>query len=300
MVGSASSRSASAGLIVGLQAPGPLRRVLSWRPLVLLGLVSYGAYLFHWPVFVAVVVARLVAVEFAVVRRRRGDHPGPGGRVVPSRRTPDPRAVVERRPRRRGGDRGERRDPGGGAGGTAVVGWISRGRRGAARIRPRSSPSSAVTELEPRRLHVDDPVRLSDADPVAGRAAGPAGSGSVDSSLPPPARRSPPTDDHPRPTTGPLAAARVRPAPAAAEPSGPDPGGRGLHRVLHRARSGALGRRASRAMRRSTCSGARGSVSSPPATSRRGTARRSSSARSRCSTRTCRPRSIVCSPTSSC
>ena len=43
---------ASAGLIVGLQAPGPLRPVLSWRPLVLLGLVSYGAYLFHWPVFV--------------------------------------------------------------------------------------------------------------------------------------------------------------------------------------------------------------------------------------------------------
>ena len=42
----------SAGLIVGLQAPGPLRRALSWRPLVLIGLVSYGAYLFHWPVFV--------------------------------------------------------------------------------------------------------------------------------------------------------------------------------------------------------------------------------------------------------
>jgi hypothetical protein len=41
----------SAGLIVGLRSPGPIRSMMSWRPLVLLGLVSYGAYLFHWPVF---------------------------------------------------------------------------------------------------------------------------------------------------------------------------------------------------------------------------------------------------------
>ena len=44
----------SAGLILGLQADGPLRRVLSWRPLVAVGLVSYGLYLYHWPVFVLV------------------------------------------------------------------------------------------------------------------------------------------------------------------------------------------------------------------------------------------------------
>ncbi len=44
----------SAGLILGLQAPGPLRRVLSARPLVAVGLVSYGLYLYHWPVFVLV------------------------------------------------------------------------------------------------------------------------------------------------------------------------------------------------------------------------------------------------------
>jgi peptidoglycan/LPS O-acetylase OafA/YrhL len=31
---------------------GPIARVLSWRPLCLLGLISYGVYLWHWPVFV--------------------------------------------------------------------------------------------------------------------------------------------------------------------------------------------------------------------------------------------------------
>jgi peptidoglycan/LPS O-acetylase OafA/YrhL len=30
---------------------GPLRRVLSWKPLVLLGLISYGVYLYHLPLF---------------------------------------------------------------------------------------------------------------------------------------------------------------------------------------------------------------------------------------------------------
>jgi peptidoglycan/LPS O-acetylase OafA/YrhL len=41
----------SAGLVLGLQVDGPLRRVLSTRPFVATGLVSYGLYLFHWPVF---------------------------------------------------------------------------------------------------------------------------------------------------------------------------------------------------------------------------------------------------------
>ena len=31
---------------------GPLARVLSWRPLVAVGLISYGVYLWHWPVYV--------------------------------------------------------------------------------------------------------------------------------------------------------------------------------------------------------------------------------------------------------
>ena len=79
---------ASAGLIVGLQAPGPLRRVLSWRPLVLLGLVSYGAYLFHWPVFVLLMsrgwslssspsfaVAVAITLGLAAVSYRLVEHP---------------------------------------------------------------------------------------------------------------------------------------------------------------------------------------------------------------------------------
>lgn len=30
--------------------PGPVARVLSWRPLCALGLISYGVYLYHWPI----------------------------------------------------------------------------------------------------------------------------------------------------------------------------------------------------------------------------------------------------------
>jgi hypothetical protein len=42
----------SATLIYAVQVDGVVRRVLSWRPLVAIGTISYGLYLFHWPVFV--------------------------------------------------------------------------------------------------------------------------------------------------------------------------------------------------------------------------------------------------------
>ncbi|TFH15380.1 MAG: acyltransferase, partial [Acidimicrobiales bacterium] len=44
----------SGGLIVGLQRDSLLRRALSTRPFVAVGMISYGIYLVHWPVFVIV------------------------------------------------------------------------------------------------------------------------------------------------------------------------------------------------------------------------------------------------------
>ena len=41
----------SGALILGLQADSPLRRVLSTSPAVWVGGISYGIYLYHWPIF---------------------------------------------------------------------------------------------------------------------------------------------------------------------------------------------------------------------------------------------------------
>jgi hypothetical protein len=38
-------------VIVAARVEGPFARVLSWRPLAALGLISYGVYLYHWPIF---------------------------------------------------------------------------------------------------------------------------------------------------------------------------------------------------------------------------------------------------------
>ena len=44
----------SAVAVVGATQPGPLRRALSTGPLVAVGRVSYGVYLFHWPLFLLI------------------------------------------------------------------------------------------------------------------------------------------------------------------------------------------------------------------------------------------------------
>lgn len=38
---------------VGLDQRGPVARMLAWGPLLWLGVISYGVYLWHWPVFLA-------------------------------------------------------------------------------------------------------------------------------------------------------------------------------------------------------------------------------------------------------
>jgi peptidoglycan/LPS O-acetylase OafA/YrhL len=63
----------SGALIFGLQVAGPVRRGLSIAPLVWIGTISYGVYLYHWPVFVILDEERtgmdgfaLIALRFAV------------------------------------------------------------------------------------------------------------------------------------------------------------------------------------------------------------------------------------------
>ncbi len=90
----------SALLIAGLQAPGLTLRALSTRPLVWIGKLSYGIYLFHWPVFLVLDRARtnldglsLIALRLAVTLAAASisysiiEHPIRLRRLLPSGRT---------------------------------------------------------------------------------------------------------------------------------------------------------------------------------------------------------------------
>jgi len=48
----------SVAIIAAAARPGPVSSLLAWRPLAAVGLVSYGVYLYHWPIFLVLTPAR--------------------------------------------------------------------------------------------------------------------------------------------------------------------------------------------------------------------------------------------------
>jgi peptidoglycan/LPS O-acetylase OafA/YrhL len=146
---------ASGALILSIQVRSPLRRALAWRPLTGLGVISYGVYLYHWPVF--------------LVLDDRGNGPTPGRFLVQVVVTVAIAAVSYRwfeRPIRRGaGDRRTLARPMVAAS-IAVVVVASVGSFGAPdRF---ADPSRAASQLEP----VTDLVPLAPLVPSFEASAG--------------------------------------------------------------------------------------------------------------------------------
>ena len=85
---------ASAAVIVGLQAASPVRRVMSLAPLVILGRISYGVYLYHWPVYTLVDERRFDIGRAPLFAVRAAITLAVAARVVRARRAPDPHQAL--------------------------------------------------------------------------------------------------------------------------------------------------------------------------------------------------------------
>ncbi len=165
---------ASGALILSIQVRSPLRRALAWRPLTGLGVISYGVYLYHWPVF--------------LVLDDPGSGPTPGRFLVQVTVTVAIAAVSYRwfeRPIRRGA--GDRRTLGRPmvAASVAVVVVASVGSFGAPdRF---ADPSRAVSQLEPVAELAPLAPLVASVDAAADGAAGGEGrsTGPPTATLPP-------------------------------------------------------------------------------------------------------------------
>ena len=80
----------SVAVIAGALRSGALATALSWRPLVLLGMVSYGVYVFHWPVFLYLTAARTGLGPHALHRCTAAHDDGPGQRLLRPHRAAGP------------------------------------------------------------------------------------------------------------------------------------------------------------------------------------------------------------------
>ena len=77
-------------VIVAARVDGPLARALAWRPLAGLGLISYGVYLFHWPIFLWLSPDRTGLAAAPAPRAPPRVDLDARDRVVPIRGTADP------------------------------------------------------------------------------------------------------------------------------------------------------------------------------------------------------------------
>ena len=59
-------------VIAAARIDGPFARGLSWRPLAALGVISYGVYLFHWPIYLWLTPARTGLPAFPLLLVRVG------------------------------------------------------------------------------------------------------------------------------------------------------------------------------------------------------------------------------------